>query len=460
MRTLNYVLSLSVGVCLLSGCPDNGGGGGEDMAMMMGGDMAMVSPDMSPNLPGVEITTDTVWSGEKTLETYYFVRSGTLTIMPGTTVKGGTAQKSALIVMPGAKIYAVGTPNMPIVFTSDKAPGTRAPSDWGGVILLGNAKVNSTFMGLKPGQQLIEGFDAAERRVMYGAKDDGTTNDAHDCGKMKYVRIEFAGQVQTQNRETNGLTMGGCGSATEIDFVHVHKASDDGVEIFGGTVNIKHILITQAEDDGLDWDFGWTGKAQFMIIQQSHNHGMECDSNTASPNASPRSKPLLYNVSLIGVAPQPGKESDHRAVQLRSGTGIRFFNSIVMGWGSVSAMKGYHIDAKEPVAAAEISVKSTMFFGNYMDGMDDGSSTDGYDEAAMMLNAPGANNLVGTDPTLTDANNLTAPKFYPAAPITATPREPLPGGDTFFSPADFIGAMADNTGTNDWTAGWTAFPPN
>ena len=214
---------------------------------------AAPQPDAPPGVTRVDveagdITTDTTWTKDKlyTLRGYVFVTRGTLTIEPGTVIQGDSG--SALAIGQDAKVHAVGTAAEPIVFTSSSP--TPAAGNWGGLVLLGKAPINVT-----GGTNLVEGFATSfGDRVRYGG-----TNAAHDCGTLKYVRVEYAGFELAPGNELNGITLGACGTATEIDFVQSHLGLDDGIEVFGGTVNLKHIVISAPDDDGLDWDLGWTG---------------------------------------------------------------------------------------------------------------------------------------------------------------------------------------------------------
>ena len=184
------------------------------------------------------ITADlTINAADKNfMKGFVYVKSGaTLTIEAGSVIKGvsvSPGEKAAsLIIEPGAKIIAEGTVDKPIVFTSDKEPGKRLTGDWGGLIICGNARVNRT------NQPTIEGGPG----TLYG----NTTSDefnAESSGKLKYVRIEFAGYPLEPDKEINGLTFGGVGSGTEVEFVQVSFSNDDSYEWFGGTVNCRYLV--------------------------------------------------------------------------------------------------------------------------------------------------------------------------------------------------------------------------
>lgn len=95
---------------------------------------------------------------------------------------------------------------------------------------------------------------------------------------MKYVRIEFAG-YPLWSQTINGLTFGGVGSGTEVEFVQVSFSNDDSYEWFGGTVNAKHLIAYKGWDDDFDTDFGYTGKLQFLLSVRDKNIADTSDSN-------------------------------------------------------------------------------------------------------------------------------------------------------------------------------------
>jgi hypothetical protein len=416
------------------------------------------------------ITGDTRWEAKNTyvLKTHVFVESGTLTIEPGTVIKG--EEGSSLAITTNAKINAVGTKDQPIVFTSSKPEGSRDPANWGGVVLLGKAPINVKDSSGNPTTANIEGYPASQPGIAYGGQDA-----AHDCGKLKYVRIEFAGFKLTERNELNGLTAGGCGSATEIDYIQVHKGADDGVEMFGGTANLKHILVTQPDDDGLDWDFGYNGKVQFLIVQQNAdvgNFGFESDNNPNDPlNASPVSTPEVWNVTLIGSNAEPGRAGKAQAaMHLKNGTAGRLNNLIVAHFtdGAVDIDGAATVNRTTSGASNPLYIRNSIFWdnANITSGTTLGgeflrnssgavvNNDGGFDEGTFLLDGT-RNQLV--DPRLTDALNLTRPNFKPqtGSPALNVDAAGTPTSGGFFdTSARFVGAI----GTEDWTEGWTAYP--
>ncbi|MEZ4403578.1 MAG: hypothetical protein R3B06_26375 [Kofleriaceae bacterium] len=398
-----------------------------------------------------EITSNTTWTADHiyVLKTHIFVRSGTLTIEAGTRVEGDNG--SSIVITNGAKIDVQGTAAAPVVMTSSQPVGSRNPGDWGGLVLLGTAPINVT-----GGTSQIEGFPAGTSGTGYGG-----TNAAYDCGKLNYLRIEFAGFELAPNNELNGLTVGACGTATQIDHVQVHKGSDDGIEVFGGDVNLKHLVITQSLDDGLDWDYGWAGKAQFVVIQKSlgSNQGIEADNNGNANDALPRSAPTIYNLSIVGSGAAPGGAlQTQKGMHLRRGTAGHIANAIVM----MEADFPIDVDGASTVTQANsgaLSVKHSIFFSNGGQATwDDATDNDGgFVERMFFVTNEPTNREV--DPMLGTATNQTAPVFQPAAgsPALTAASAATPPSDGFFdATATFVGAV----GTENWTSGWTAFPAN
>jgi hypothetical protein len=397
-----------------------------------------------------DITADTRWEAKNTyvLKGAVFVTAGTLTIEAGTTVKGDNG--SSLAVSRGGKINAVGTVDKPIVFTSVKA--TPASGDWGGVILLGRAPIN-----IAGGTNLIEGYPAAlGEKVTYGG-----TDAAHDCGKLKYVRIEYAGYQFGGNNELNGLTLGGCGTATEIDYIQSHLGLDDGIEIFGGTVNVRHLVITQPDDDGFDTDLGWTGSAQFVIVQQKPGRGdkgFEWDNHPSAFDSLPRNAGQVWNYTLIGgdgASPQGG-------LHLRRGTAGSLNNGVIAYFSS------YPVDIDGITSAnsygAGLAVKHTFIVRAATIASPWPATFESGATQNDPLTAGGffiEQTAIGQDPTtrldvdvrLTDPKSLIAPSFAPQAgsPVLGACGTPPAGFDTAATHCGAVGAV-------DWTVGWTRFP--
>lgn len=391
-----------------------------------------------------EIAVDTTWERGRTyqLSGLVLVESGvTLTIQPGVTVLGEPG--SALVVKSGGHLAARGNQNQPIVFTSSQPAGQRIPGDWGGISLLGQARVNEP-------NALLEGLPV--EHASYGGGDDNW-----NCGVMEYVRIEFAGYAVANNKELNALTLAGCGTDTLIDHVQIHKGKDDGLEIFGGTVSPRYILITQAQDDSLDWDRGWRGGIQFLAVQQDANgeNAIEADNWEDDPNAIPRSAPVICNATFVGDR----SAREQRGALLRRGTAGEIANSIFMGY-QLYAINIHGEESGQQVRDGALTLHHNLFYDIAGDAFfpEEAESDDGdLDEASTFMDEA-MGNLFNADPDLSDPFNLRAPGLVPEEGSVVEGAGVIPSEDEFDSSANYLGAFAP--GQTPWTAGWTAFDEN
>ncbi len=262
------------------------------------------------------------------LKGFVYVADGvTLTIPAGTIIRGDQDSKASLVVTRGGKLVAEGTPTKPIVFTSNKAVGSRTPGDWGGLLILGKAVNN-----IPGGTGLIEGGFTEP----FG--NHGGTNNADNSGVLKYVRVEFPGIAFQQNNEINGITFGSVGSGTVVDYVQVSYSGDDSFEWFGGNVNAKHLVSIANVDDVFDFDNGYTGKLQYLVAQRDpaladqagQSNGIESDNSDKAYTTEPRTRPVISNLTLIG----PGEKADakHENANLwRKGSKMVLANSVFIG---------------------------------------------------------------------------------------------------------------------------------
>lgn len=271
---------------------------------------------------------DVTWTADEEymLEGFVFVNPGqTLTIEPGTVIRAKTGQgenASALIISRGAKIIAEGTPDNPIIFTveGDDLEGSvpvESRGLWGGLIILGNAQLNSEFNESK-----IEGIPLSETRGIYG----GSVNN-DNSGILKYVSIRHGGTNIGANNEINGLTLGGVGSGTTIEHVEVISNQDDGFEFFGGTVNCKYLAAAFCGDDAFDFDEGYRGKGQFWLAIQAPALGdnlAEHDGGTDPVYGEPYCIPEIYNATYIGN----GQLNSSNLMVFSDDAGGKYYNSI------------------------------------------------------------------------------------------------------------------------------------
>jgi len=300
----------------------------------------------------------------------YMVNNATMTVQPGVTVKGDYtgANVAALIITRGAKLIADGTQEKPIVFTSN-SPVPRS-GDWGGIVLLGKASVNTAFTGTGGGTGIYQAEGGIDNSFGDGLAGGGTSpNDADNSGILRYVRIEYAGYAYQPDKELNSLTMCAVGSGTIIDYVQVTYAKDDAFEWFGGTVNCKHLIAYKTQDDDFDSDNGFSGKVQFGIILRdstiadiSRSEAFESDNDASGSINNPQTKAVFSNITAIGpraTLANSGNSLYLTAAQIRRNSGISIFNSIFLGWPS-----GLLIDSRNGRAEELNVLDSTVRFKN------------------------------------------------------------------------------------------------
>ena len=301
-----------------------------------------------------DITTNTTWDSDTTytLRGFIHVTSGaTLTIEAGTTIRGD--EQSALFILRGAKINAVGRADAPIVFTSSKAVGSRRAGDWGGLILIGNATISRTTANPE-----VEGTGTDGTAVVSGKNYTltygGGTNDADDSGELKYVRVEFAGFAPRANQELNSFTFAAVGSGTRLSHLQAVYGLDDAFEFFGGTATATNLVSYETGDDHFDMSEGFRGRLQNVIALQTttvninplpgqnvasdpqgiENDGCDGAGCTNGHDSAPFTTPLVANFTLIGtgdVNVGAGSSGGYGMV-LRRGTGGYYVNGLVARW--------------------------------------------------------------------------------------------------------------------------------
>lgn len=412
--------------------------------------------------------------GTYTLKGYvYFTSGNKLTIPAGTIIKSDISQKGALIIERGAQIDALGTPDKPIVFTSGKAAGSRTRGDWGGIVILGNAPTNRP---LSPAP-LIEG--GVDRRY-------GGTLATDNSGIMRYCRIEWAGIAAEPGSEINGLTLGGVGSGTTLEYIQVSYGNDDAYEFFGGTVNAKYLISYATSDDDLDFDFGYTGKIQFAVVQRrpeiadtDAGNGVEADNDGTGTSATPFTKPVLSNITWVGPNGAANTQANlNYANRWRRSVRFEVHNSIMMGFPkgglvleSAASVNAYYTD------------NNSGFKNNLVHALADPYYTDSAAARALVTTYP-ANPLSsalttemrkaagallktkaeaagcitynsGDDIMLEAPFNFDAPNFSPKTGSPALSGASFSGLDAFFTTVTHRGAL----GTTNWLATWTSFTP-
>lgn len=448
--------------------------------------------------------TNTILTCDKTyiLDKKIYVPGGkSITINPGTVVKGrnlATGNASALIVQRDAKIFASGSPSCQIVFTAENDPmdGTYAVANrgqWGGLVVLGNATNNlvagNTYCAGTTGIGFIEGYLAADSRNLYG-KPAGQTDDDDNSGILRYISVRHAGDVLAVGNELNGISMGSVGRGTIMDHIEVLSCDDDGIEWFGGTVNMKYGIAMFGNDDMFDYDLGWSGKAQFMfglaadsVTTPTADNGVEADGDDNKSNALPRSHPKFYNMTLIGNRSRNNQSdnSAHAALNLKEFTEGEFYNSVFSNFriganfvkslgtrtGGCEAYHNWFTPAIGSCNAGSLVVSSNTFIDNryaVTTGVSNATAGSGATLALAADNTKFGNdgNVIHTTAnavpgfdyayTMNTSTNAITDKYNPVPSPSLATSVGAPN-DGFFTPANYRGAF--EAGKKSWMSDWS-----
>jgi hypothetical protein len=380
------------------------------------------------------------------LSGYVKVRSGaTLHIQPGTKIVGDTTiDGSSLWITRGGKIDARGTASAPTVFTSQRAPGSRKPGDWGGLIFVGNALDNRSAGGgvtsiFTEGPQ-GSGQNTAEN---YG----GGTDPNDNSGYMRYVRVEFAGFAVVLDQELNSFSFYAVGRGSDFQYLEALSGLDDSFEFFGGSVDTKYTVSYEAGDDHYDWTEGHNGRHQFLIALQTYAptprtgagfpsqdprgfEGDGCESDKAGCSGylmGPLSEPVWANFTLVGTGPGVFSSAsvagfkDANGAVLRRGTGGTLVNGIV------ARFQGIGLNVRD-LATDSLRMRDSLTISNVVFNENAGGNFD----AAAACTASGSGGSCGT------AAN------FPGATGTAV------NTSTLFAALPAPGTVP-TTGTLDWT---------
>lgn len=425
--------------------------------------------DAQINVSG-DITTNTTWTSNNIyiLDGWVYVKAGaTLTIEPGTIIKGDFVDKGALIIERDAMIMAEGTAQQPIVFTSQKAVGERTYGDWGGLIICGRAAVNAPANagnGTAAGEAIIEGGVGS----IYGG---GTNPDnADNSGVLRYVRIEYGGIPFQPNSEINGLTLGGVGSGTTIDHIQVSYCGDDAYEMFGGTVNLSNIIAYRNWDDDFDTDFGYQGKVQFalsvrdpLIADQSGSNGFESDNDATGTANTPFTRGIFSNVTIIGPSVNGTPASNYkRALHLRRNTQTSVFNSVFVGYPTGLLIDGSstHTNAANGDLRFRNSVVCQMNDSLATATSADPNNVSGSFNITSWYNTTGFSNSLanGVSELMFSNHSLATPDLTlmdGSMLLTGADFSNSYLADTFFETVNFRGAF----GQDNWASCWAEWNP-
>jgi len=390
-----------------------------------------------------------------------FVRNNaSLIIDPGTFIIGqpGSQPPSALIVTRSGYIYANGSKSRPIIMTSSRPFGERSRGDWGGLVLLGRAPVNVAANAdpNRPntdGEFSIEGLPATED-TRYGGN-----NPDHNCGLLRYVRVEYAGAILSPNNELNSFTWGGCGKATVSEYLQATYGLDDMFEWFGGTNDAKYLVGGLGADDYVDYQLGWTGRLQYGLFYQSPdstgNRGVEGDNSEYNNSATPLSKPQMYNLTFVGSGSAGFDEANSPGLYLRRGAGGEINNTIVTNFFST----GVFVDGaptQAQVDSGNISMNGILLWGNGL-GTTAENTVAAQVDANIRTFAAGTRgngrNFLSANPMLRRPFEYSDPDFRPMTGSPAFRANWIqPPDDYFFDQtATFIGGIGDWNWTEEWT---------
>jgi hypothetical protein len=418
-----------------------------------------------------------------------FVRSnGVLNIEAGTVIKGhnlaaGGTNLGALVICRGAKIFAEGTPQNPIIFTAE-SDDTLFPDDmdiwgpnarglWGGVVILGRTVINSAInaggQAANPKYEIYEGLDdvivGGEHLLMFGGTDD---ND--NSGVFRYVSIRHGGAALFPNRELNGLSLGAVGRGTTIEFVETYCIADDGFEFFGGTVNTRYLVSAFNDDDAFDTDMGYRGTNQFWFAIQApdkRNYGMELNNQVnelqqATP-FSPSSDFKIYNMTIIGsgVSNASVNGGANAAIALRPWVGPKIYNAIFTDFNE----RGVFLDTQQGIIATQaVTGGFAQLHNTLWWDFTTGSGNAVVNNTATNLGRLTVATNYWTDTSLTNqiANpqlisvsrtnigKFLDPRPAPGSPALAEFASAPSGG--YLTSADFRGAFGSVNWASDWTA--------
>ncbi len=418
------------------------------------GGAVIAPPDPTSNIISGVISSSKFYAkGKWILKGYVYVTDGaTVTFEAGSVIQSDITEKGALIIERGAKIVASGTAASPIVFTSGKPVGSRAPGDWGGIILLGKAPTNRP---LDPAPTIEGGV----------GRQYGGTDPLDESGILRFVRIEYAGIAAEPGSEINGLTCGGVGSGTILENIQVSFGNDDAYEFFGGTVNAKNLVAFATADDDFDFDFGYTGKIQFAVSCRKPDfvdagdagNAIECDNDAAGTTVSPRTKPQLSNFTFIGPNDAAGTAGNHNfSNRWRRSTQFILRNSILMGHPDAGFSMESDNTLNDYYTNGVSEFKNNMVHATTLPYKTANAALATNAQIQTKAEAEGCNTYATSAAImLTSPFYSTAPNFLPAVGSPALAGSSFAGMNAFFTSTTYRGAF----GATNWTSGWCNWDP-
>ncbi|MBH0041094.1 MULTISPECIES: hypothetical protein [unclassified Pseudoalteromonas] len=416
---------------------------------------------------GVHVFDDALQIGEdgSTVDGFEIPANGpTMTVEPGAVLAFGSGE-AILRVARGAKIQAVGTQDKPVVFTSanafdrfDTAGEGARYADWGGIIINGNGITDQCTDAERGGATCNV---ASEGITSYF----GGNNNADSSGNIKWAKIWYAGsgpRVGGEGDDLNSLTLNAVGSGSEFDYLHIHQGFDDGIEIFGGATTLKHVAVTDTQDDSFDFDAGWQGKAQYLFIQHGTvtlndgtvvnmgNNGFESDGvkGASSEQVSP-SNPTVANVTVITTDGNSVRDDDpSQAYKFDDQFNSSIYNAVIIKKNATNT-QCIQFSGDGEKQADKISFTSSVMAcsANFTDTDTFASGPlEGQTKTAWFEN--GAANQILTDDVVLLADNGFATNTA-ASEVTVTATD-LSATDSFFENVNYIGAVSDQDTDSSW----------
>ncbi|WP_346883186.1 multidrug transporter [uncultured Algibacter sp.] len=402
--------------------PNGGGNGPSDCIQLSGeitSDITLTSNNCYELVGGVSV-----------------VDGVTMTIQAGTQIIAGQTSDgifSYLLINQGAKIMAQGTADQPIILTSNKS--TPNPGDWGGLIIAGRAPINRGTTAT-----------AEVANISYG----GTVAD-DNSGIIRYMRLEYTGGRINADSEYNGLSLYGVGSGTTLEYIQTYLGNDDGIEFYGGTVDLKYAVATGAQDDSFDWTDGWVGRGQFWVVQQTTlegDKGIEADNLSSTPDAIPFSFPTISNITLLGAEDGDG---ENKGIEFRAGTKVAAYNMIIKGFPG----KGIEVDDDQTLINlnnGDVEVRNSIIDNVNSFDLDHGGATVDFADFATYSNY----SLDGSGAPFNNAGSA-IPDDFELEGFRGTYEGNAIDPSTinaWFTSVNYVGAVDSN---DDWTQGWVRF---
>jgi len=378
---------------------------------------------------------------------------GNLTVEAGVRVFG-SAGLDYIVVNRGSQIFAVGTPTSPVVFTSRQSvegtTGVDSIGQWGGLVMLGRANITNCPGATGADQAGLYGQPGCHATVEGTNAEYGGNQNADNSGTLRYVRVQHSGFQILPNQELNGITLAGVGSGTTIDHVQVHNSSDDGVEMFGGTVNIKYLVLTGNDDDNIDTDQGYNGAIQFVILVQRANGGnrtiessMASLAATIPPQDFParRTNPVVANFTFVGSSASTAADG----LTINTGSRFRLYNGVATTAHATAPCLDIDNTADSTATFRSVFMSCPVSFAPDVDTI----------EESVTFGAGTNNNTAGGTSTLTNTfvNGANETAVTPVTYAALADAELPPAHKAFLTTVTYIGAVKDAADT--WWQGWT-----